>query len=219
MQRRERILCEGPSSLGDGDLIAALLGAGGPGRPVELTAARLLASGLGGLRRMQPAELLEVPGMGEALAARLLAALELGRRAACARGPARPRLLHAADVAALLWPHLGHLAHEEFWVVLLTARLEEIRSIRIAMGGLTQCSVLPREAFAPALLHAAPAVVFAHNHPSRDPTPSAEDQRLQLLLGEAGHALGIHVVDHLILAEDSLHSAVEGHISLIGKTG
>ena len=67
---------------------------------------------------MQPAELLDVPGMGEALAARLLAALELGRRAACARGPARPRLLHAADVAALLWPHLGHLAtygvHHQF---------------------------------------------------------------------------------------------------------
>jgi DNA repair protein RadC len=219
MQRRERILSEGPSALGDGELIATLLGVGGPGRPVELTAARLLAQGIAGLRRAQPAELLEVQGVGEAQAARVLAALELGRRAACARGPGRPRLLHAADVAQLLWPRLAHLAHEEFWAVLLTARLEEIRCVRIATGGLTQCSVLPREAFAPALLHAAPAVVFAHNHPSGDPSPSPEDHRLQMLLAEAGNALGVQVVDHLVLAEESLHSAVEGRVSLAVKTG
>jgi DNA repair protein RadC len=219
MQGRERILSEGPSALSEGELLATLLGSGVRGQPAELIAARMLVRGITDLRRMPAGELLAIPGVGEAQAARVLAALELGRRAACARGPERPRLLHAADVAHLLWPRLAHLTHEEFWAVLLSARLEEIRCVRIASGGLTQCSVLPREAFAPALLHGAPAIAFVHNHPSGDPSPSAEDHRLQMLLAEAGQALGVQVVDHLVLAEDGFHSAVEGRVSLTGKTG
>jgi DNA repair protein RadC len=74
-------------------------------------------------------------------------------------------------------------------------------------------------------VHRAPAVAFVHNHPSGDSTPSAEDQRLQLLLDEAGHALGVRVVDHLVLAEGGLHSAVEGAspppdlVSLVPREG
>jgi DNA repair protein RadC len=117
------------------------------------------------------------------------------------------------------------LPHEEFWAVLMSSRLQEIQCVRIARGGLTQCSVSPREAFAPALVHRAPAVAFVHNHPSGDPAPSAEDQRLQLLLDEAGHALSIRVVDHLVLAEGGVHSAVEGAcpppdpVSLVRREG
>ncbi|TMA16130.1 MAG: hypothetical protein E6J84_09105 [Deltaproteobacteria bacterium] len=134
-------------------------------------------------------------------------------------------LLRARDVAAVLWGRVAHLPHEEFWAVLMNARLQEIRCVQIARGGLTQCSVSPREAFAPALVHRAPAVAFVHNHPSGDPAPSGEDQRLQLLLDEAGHALGVRVVDHLVLAEAGLHSAVEGAcgppdaVSLVPREG
>ncbi len=92
----------------------------------------------------------------------------------------------------------------------MTARMEEVRCVRVASGGLTQCSVLPREAFAPALVHAAPCVAFAHNHPSGDPTPSSDDHRLQLMLDEAGRALGVRVVDHLVIAADGFHSARTG---------
>jgi DNA repair protein RadC len=107
----------------------------------------------------------------------------------------------------------------------MNSRLQEIHCVRIARGGLTQCSVSPREAFAPALLHRAPAVAFVHNHPSGDPAPSGEDQRLQLLLDEAGHTLSIRVVDHLVLAEAGVHSAVEGAcpppdpVSLVRREG
>src|SRR5439155_3435339 len=109
-------------------------------------------------------ELLLEPGMSSALAVRLLAALELGRRVALAPASGRPRLLRAQDVASVLWSRLAHLPHEEFWTVLMNARLQEIRCVQIARGGLTQCSVSPREAFAPALVHRAPAIVFVHNH-------------------------------------------------------
>ncbi len=205
MTHAERILGEGPAALPDAELLRLVLGARD-----ALLASRLLARGLPALRRASAGELLLEPGMTAGQAGRLLAALELGRRVAFSPAPERRRLLRALDVARALWARLSHLTHEEFWAVLMDARLHEIRSVQIARGGLTQCSVSPREAFAPALIHRAPAVAFVHNHPSGDPQPSGEDQRLQLLLDEAGRALGVRVVDHVVVAESGVHSAVEG---------
>jgi DNA repair protein RadC len=213
----ERIFSEGPAALCDAELVAAVLG----GRDALLSA-RVLARGLPALARATPGELLITSGMNARQAVRLLAALELGRRVALAPSPDRPRLLRAADLAQLLWGRLVALRHEEFWAVLLSARLQEIHTVRIALGGLTQCSVSAKEAFSPVVAHQAPAVAFVHNHPSGDPSPSADDQRLQLLLDEAGHTLGIRVVDHLVLADSGFHSAVEGRcpkVTLVPRQG
>ena len=217
MSPGDRLLTEGPAALCDAELLAALLGPSD-----ELLPSRLLARGLAALSRTTPGELSRTPGLSPRKALRLLAALELGRRAAFAPPPDRPRLLRAADLGRLLWGKLAALRHEEFWAVLLSARLQEIQTTRIAQGGLTACSIAPREAFFPAVLHQAPAVAFVHNHPSGDPSPSGEDQRLQLLLDEAGRALGIRVVDHLVIAESGIHSAVEGRcppVSLVPRLG
>src|SRR2546422_125979 len=220
MRQAERILSEGAAALADAELLHVVLGARD-----ELLACRLLSRGLPSLRRAGPGELLLESGMSATLAARVMAALEIGRRVALAPAPERRRLLRARDVATVLWARLAHLPHEEFWTVLMNSRLQEIRCVQIARGGLTQCSVSPREAFAPAIVHRAPAVAFVHNHPSGDSAPSGEDQRLQLLLDEAGHALGVRVVDHLVLAEGGLHSAVEGAspppdpVSLVPREG
>jgi DNA repair protein RadC len=216
----ERILSEGAAGLPDAELLRVVLGTRD-----DLLAGRLLSRGLPSLRRAAAGELLLEPGMSSSLAARVLAALELGRRVALAPAADRRRLLRAHDVASVLWARLAHLPHEEFWVVLMNARLQEIRCVQVARGGLTQCSVSPREAFVPALMHRAPAVAFVHNHPSGDPAPSGEDQRLQLLLDEAGHSLSVRVVDHLVLAESGVHSAVEGAcpppdpVSLVPREG
>jgi DNA repair protein RadC len=205
-----RILEQGPEGLTDLDLVAALLprssGRFGP----EEIAARVLSQGLAALRRACAGDLVAIEGVRERDAARVLAALELGRRVAQASVPRRERLLKASDIAVVLAPRLAHLAHEEFWAVLLTARLEEVRSVPIARGGLTQCSVLPREAFAPAVLHRVPRVAFGHNHPSGDPQPSADDVRLGAALDDAGRALGIEVVDHLVITDGGFHSARHG---------
>jgi DNA repair protein RadC len=200
----ERILLESPGSLCDAELLRIVLGTRD-----ERLAAHLLAPGLFSLRRATAGDL-RLSGATDRHAAQLLAALELGRRVALAPGADRPRLLHARELARVVWPRLAHLAHEEFWTVLMNARLQEIRSVRISLGGLTQCSVTAREAFAPALILRAPVVAFVHNHPSGDATPSAEDRRLQLLLDEAGRALGLRVVDHLVVGERTVHSSVEG---------
>jgi DNA repair protein RadC len=205
-----RILEVGPGAVSDVELVAAVLSGTGRRERPEAVAARLLEGGLLRLRRMPACEVLRESRVRPAQAARLLAALELGRRAMAAVEQKRERFLSPELIAARLWPLLADLSHEEFWAFLMTARMEEIRCVRIACGGLTQCSVLPREAFAPALVHASPCVVFAHNHPSGDPTPSSDDHRLQLLLDEAGRALGIRVVDHLVVASDGFHSARTG---------
>lgn len=208
--RMSRILDLGPGAVSDVELVAALLAGTGRRERPEDVAARLLEDGLLRLRRMPVSELLGEVGIRPRQAARLIAAIELGRRMMAAEQRERERFLAPDRIAARLWPLLADLAHEEFWAFLMTARMEEIRCVRIASGGLTQCSVLPREAFAPALVYAAPCVVFAHNHPSGDPTPSADDHRLQLMLDEAGRALGIRVVDHLVIAADGFHSARTG---------
>jgi len=212
-----RILSEGPSALCDTELLSVLLGAHD-----DLLAARLLLRGLPALSRATPGELLFTRGVSRRHAERVLAALELGRRVVLAPSPDRPRLVHAADLAGVLWGRLFALRHEEFWVILLNARLQEIESVRIAAGGITQCSVSPREAFAPALIHQAPAVAFVHNHPSGDPAPSGEDQRMQMLLEEAAHTLGVRVIDHLVIAETGFHSALQGRcppVSLVPREG
>ena len=202
----------GPESLSEAELLAVLLG-GADATAAAGTAQLLLAQGLASLRSARPAGV----RLTHKLARRLSAALELGRRVALAEARERRRLLHAGDLAAVLAPRLAHLDHEEFWAVLLTARLEEILSVRISMGGITHCSVLPREAFAPALIHAAPCVAFAHNHPSGDARPSAGDRRVERLLEEAGHTLGIHVVDQLVITARGHHSAREGQLSFRGE--
>ncbi len=209
----DRILSEGASSLCDEDLLQLVLDT-----EDRLLAPRLLQRGLPALSRATAGELLYT-GVEAQHATRLLASLELGRRVVHAPSEERPRLLRAADLAALLWGKLAFLPREEFWAVLMNARLQEIRSVRIASGGLTQCSVSPREALTPALLLGAAAVAFVHNHPSGDPSPSGEDQRLQLLLDEAGHTLGVRIVDHLVLAQSGLHSAVEGRCPPVSPVG
>ncbi|MFL5374017.1 MAG: RadC family protein [Myxococcales bacterium] len=205
-----RILEQGPEGLTDIDLLATLLPRSSRRFGPEEIAARVLSMGLAALRRACAYDLVSIDGVRERDAARVLAALELGRRVAQASVQRRERLVEASDIAALLAPRLSHLAHEEFWAVLLTSRLEEVRSVPIARGGLTQCSVLPREAFAPAILHRVPRIAFAHNHPSGDPHPSADDVRLGAALDDAGRTLGIEVVDHLVIADGAFHSARHG---------
>ena len=212
----DHILSEGPSSLRDEELLQLVLGARD-----QLLAPRLLSRGLSPLARATPGQLL-LGGLGARDAMKILACIELGRRVAWTPMEKRSRLTCVAELAAVLWGKLAFLPHEEFWTVLLNARLQLIMPVRIAHGGITQCSITAGEAFVPALLARAPAVAFVHNHPSGDPTPSSEDHRLQLLLQEAGHTLGVRVVDQLVLAQSGVHSAVEGRcppVSLVPREG
>lgn len=221
---RERLLAHGAATLSDAELVAVLLRTGTRERGVLELARALLAQlgGLAGLARSDSTETATLFGIGPAKAATLAAALELGARLAASSGsevrerPAagraardRPRAIrNGEDVYRLLRPRLVHRRQEVFVALLLDARHRPLRVQLVSQGTLTEAPVHPREAFAPALRQGAAAVIFAHNHPSGDPSPSAGDIALTRRLLAAGTLLGIPVLDHVIVAREGYTSLV-----------
>jgi DNA repair protein RadC len=207
---RERALDEGVAALGDGDLLAVLLGTGLAGQPVALVAGALLDrfGGLGGLARVGPAALAAHPGVGLAKALRLAAALELGRRHAARTSSPREPVRTSAEVAARFGPRLGSLDHEEMWVLSLDGRNHLRGSRKVAQGGLHGCSVTARDILRVALADAASAIVLVHNHPSGDPTPSLEDVAMTRAVADAASIVGVPLVDHVVLASGGRHASL-----------
>jgi len=208
---RERLLALGPADLSTAQLLAVLLRTGGRPGQTALELSRALLAHFGGaseLAHAGPEELQAIPGLGPAGAAVIAAALELGRRANH-RGEHRMAFSSAADAAAYLSPKLAHLRKEYFVALLLDGKNRLIRQVRISEGSLTSSVVHPREAFLPAVRASAAAVIFAHNHPSGDPTPSREDISITEQLRQAGKILGITVLDHLVIGADRFRSLAE----------
>ncbi len=199
---RERASRDGLSYLADADLVALVLGTGARGLPVTEVATALVngCGGLGGLSRVAARQLAPLPGVGHAKSLRLAACFELGRRAVVADLVPRLRLATSDRVAELMRPRLAHLDHEEMWVLALDGQNGLRAMRRVAQGGLHGCSVSARDILRAGLVEAASAIVLVHNHPSRDPTPSAEDIAMTRVVCEAGEVIGVPLVDHVIVA-------------------
>lgn len=202
---RERLWRLGPAALTTAELLAILLGTGGGGATAPEAAARLLASGDGSLRRLAarpPSELLRRPGVGPAKAARLLAAFELAARLGQEARPPLPRIREPDDVVRLFHDRLRDLAVEEFHLLALDSQSQVLREVLVTRGLLNSSLVHPREVFRPAIAEAAAGIIIVHNHPSGDPTPSAEDRAVTRQLVAAGRLLDLPVYDHVIIAGD-----------------
>jgi len=209
---RERLLALGPSDLSTAQLLAVLLRTGGRAGQTALELARALLAHFGGateLAHASPEELQAIPGLGPAGAAVIAAALELGLRVNHGTRMHRRAFRSAADAAEYVVPRLAHLRKEHFVALLLDGKNRLIRQVRISEGSLTSSVVHPREAFLPAVRSSAAAVIFAHNHPSGDPTPSREDLSITEQLRQAGQILGISVLDHLVVGAGEYRSLAE----------
>ncbi|MBM7118305.1 RadC family protein [Archangium primigenium] len=204
---RERLFRLGAEALTDPELLGLLWGAGARTRAL---AEQLLApaGGLKALVQQDPRALCARPGLGQLRTAQLLAALELGRRAQRVV-ERRPRLRTPRDIATYLAPQLGALRREVFHVLCFNARNVLLLDARVAEGTINACMVDPREVFAAAITARATAIVLAHNHPSGDPEPSAQDVGLTAQLVEAGRMLGIKVLDHVVLGSGNYVSMRE----------
>lgn len=179
-------------------LLAVLLGARGEG--ARSRASGLLADGgLAALSRRHPAELAASHGLTAAQAARVAAAFALGRVVERLGMPRRPAVSTPDLVYRLLSPELRGLDRETFHALLLDTRHRLAARVTVSEGTLTSSLVHPREVFGPALRRAAAAVVVAHNHPSGDPEPSAEDRAVTRRLVDAGKLLGVPLVDHVVI--------------------
>jgi DNA repair protein RadC len=216
---REKLLRAGAAALGDNELVAVLLGSGLRSCDVLGVAAAVLdaAGDACGLSRITAEGLMRTPGVGPTRAARLLAAVELGRRALAAPRLTRPRLGSAAAVGAYLLPRHGGHREERFGVLLLDTKHRVIRAVVVSLGTLDASLVHPREVFRTAAEHSAASVVLFHNHPSGDPTPSAEDVWLTRRLAQAGDLMGIAVVDHVVLGDGCWHSVRESSPGVFGR--
>jgi DNA repair protein RadC len=202
---RERLWALGPAALTSVELLAILLGTGTGGRTALDLAALLLEVGDGSLRRVarRPrAELLRTEGIGPGKGARLLAAFEIGARLADEGRPPAPRIREPEDVARLFQARLRDLQVEEFHLLALDSQSQVLRQVLVTRGLLNSSLVHPREVFRAAIAEAAAGIIVVHNHPSGDPTPSAEDRTVTRQLAEAGRLLDLPLYDHVIIGGD-----------------
>jgi DNA repair protein RadC len=208
---REKLRRLGVSALGDNELLAIVLGHG-RAHASALDLANAVLSAVGGVRgfvRASPSDLEQVDGIGEARAAQLLAAVELGRRTMIRAARERLQLKSPRSVAEFLLPQYGHQLVEQFGVVLLDTKLRVLRTTILSVGTVNTSVVHPREIFREAASAGATGLVLFHNHPSGDPTPSPEDTELTRRIVAAGALMGIDVLDHVILADEHYYSFKE----------
>jgi DNA repair protein RadC len=183
--------------------VALVLGSGVRGTTAADAADRLLASagGARGLARRPIALLARVDGVGPARAGRLAAAFELGRRAASQEALEVRAIRGPVDVWRRMGPVLRDLEQEEFHILLLNSQHHLLREVLVTRGILDASLIHPREVFRPAVSEGAAAVILVHNHPSGDPSPSAEDRAVTRQMVGAGRVLGIPVLDHVIVGD------------------
>ena len=198
---RERLARLGPRALSDAELIAIILRSGAQGINVIDMATDIVRyyRTLDRLARASFTDLQQHHGIGEAKAAQIQAAIELGRRVTRADPENRPRVDSPESVAQLLMSELGYADQEHVKVVLIDTRNGVIATPTIYVGTLNTTNIRIGEVFKEAIKRNAAAIIIAHNHPSGDPTPSPEDVILTRKIIKAGELLNIEVMDHLIL--------------------
>lgn len=211
---REKLLKRGAAALSDAELLALLLRTGdaSAGKTAIDLGRELLTHFAGSLRSLAQADLQElqqIKGLGLAKAASLRAAFSL-----VTRFQARPlvtldRFTSPSQVFDYFHYELRDARRELFQVLLLDGKNRITRRVTVSEGTLNQSIVHPREVFAPAVRESAAAVIFVHNHPTGDPTPSKEDREITRRLREAGELLGIRVLDHVIIGDGSYYSFTE----------
>lgn len=200
---RERMLRIGSAGMSNAELLAIILRTGTMRESAVTLSQRLLreTGGLRGLADLGVEQLCEQRGIGPAKALQLLSALELGRRMARTELEDKPVIRSPQDVSTLVMEDLRYLQQEHFVALFLNTKNRVIGRETLSVGSLNAAIVHPREVFRAAVKRSAASIICVHNHPSGDPAPSPEDIQLTNRLSEAGHIIGIEVLDHVIIGD------------------
>nr|WP_299343325.1 DNA repair protein RadC [Allomuricauda sp.] len=212
---REKLLQKGRAILSDSELIAILIGSGNRSESAVQLSQRILASvnhNLNDLGRLSVSQLMKFKGIGDAKAVTIAAALEIGRRRRGEELKKLEKINSSQDAFELLYPQIGELEHEEFWIVYLNNSNKVMHKSQLSKGGITGTLVDVRLVLKQALELGAVALILAHNHPSGTLKPSSADKQLTQKLKIAAEALDIKVLDHLILAQDNYLSFADAGI-------
>lgn len=204
----------GAAQLSDRELLAILLSTGGKDCSVLELAEQLLVQhkGLNGLRDLTLDELMQQKGIGVAKAATIAAAVELGKRICAGGNDYRPVIDCSADAARILQGKMRGLDREHFLVMLLNQKQALISIETVSVGILNGSLVHPREVFKQAIKRSASTMILVHNHPSGDCAPSEQDLQVTQRLKEVGQIVGIEVIDHIIIGEDTYYSFRENQL-------
>ncbi len=209
---REKLISNGASTLSNGELIAILIGTGASTSDMRMSALDLAKKilreheNLASLLEATPTELSRIKGIGKAKATRIIAALEIGKRAVSEKNGNNVRFRCSEEVANYYLPLLKNLKKEQFRILLLDIKNKVIRELMISQGSLTTSVVHPREVLKSIIKESAASVIFLHNHPSGDPEPSSDDIEITNRLCKSCSIIGINVLDHIIVAENGYFS-------------
>jgi len=203
----QRLREVGPGALSIAEVIAAVLQT-----PDALCQAQRLLVRFDSLRSLlnaNEAELVQVEGIGPITAARIKAALELGRRMCLEIPEERLMIRSPTDIATLLMADMGHLEQEHFRVMLLNTRNGLLHQYDAYVGSLNSSHIRVADVFREAVRWSAAGMIVAHNHPSGDPTPSPEDVQVTRNLVQAGSLMDIELLDHVIVGHQRFVSLRE----------
>jgi DNA repair protein RadC len=194
----------GPEMLSNAELLAIIIRTGNRNETSVSLAQRVLkhdreGSGLSFLHHTTVEQLRKINGIGRVKAIQLKAVMELSKRIASFYDTNRIVLNATADVARVFMEEMRHLDREVFKTVMVNTKNQIIKQRNVSVGSLSASIVHPREVFSEVLKIGCAAVIFVHNHPSGDPTPSVDDVDTTRRLVNAGDILGIKVLDHVII--------------------
>lgn len=203
---REKMQARGVQALSDFELLCGLLGRGSKNYPLQDVACSVLMF----LAETHPdnvnvRELTNIKGLGPAGAALICSSLEFGRRFS---GIKRKVICNTEDAFNVV-RHYGDRSQEHFLAIILNGALELMRTEVVSVGLVNRTLVHPREVFSSAILMRGTSVILAHNHPSGNLVPSADDLETTKRIADAGKILGINILDHLIFSSESYYSIKE----------
>ena len=206
---REKMMLKGAEALSDAELLAILIGSGNAEESAVTLMQRVMnacGNDLNQLGKWEMRDFARFKGLGPAKSITIMAALELGRRRKLSQPAERPAIRCSTDIYELFHPLLCDLATEEFWVLLMNHAAKVIDKVRISRGGIDQTTADVRSILREALLQRATQIALIHNHPSGNPHPSNDDQRLTELVRKAAQTMNIHLTDHVIVTDGSHYS-------------
>ena len=207
---REKMLRKGTSSLSDAELLAILIGSGNRDESAVELARRIMREcddNINELARLSIADLCKkFKGIGEAKAITIKAALELGKRRKTSDFLERKQILSSRDLFEVFEPLLIDLVHEEFWIVFMNGANKVLSTHKLTQGGIQQTIVDVPLLLKMSLERLAQSIAVAHNHPSGQNKPSSEDENITRRIKQGCDAIGIRLLDHIIVARGKYYS-------------
>lgn len=201
---REKMERLGAEALSNSELLAILIGSGNTKESAVDLMKRVMDNcnnNLNTLGKKSISELCEYEGIGPAKAITILAACELGKRRQLEKAEERLDLASAAAIYEHMHPLMQDLDVEEAWVLLMNQNFKLIKKVRISHGGISETAVDVRVIMKHAILNNATVLALCHNHPSNNPRPSGDDDRLTTRMKEACKLMRIFFLDHLIITD------------------